>query len=478
MEGPAPAKNSVPFAYENMPGRTRVAVAFSRALPALRSVLFLWERGAAAKTFAAPAAPTHISALAKERSVLHFLFKHLVRNALNARRPARQAGRGRPSLAFRPWLEGLEDRTVPSTATHFLVLVPEATDVGQATDVDVIALDASNHRVGDYTGTVQLSSTDTSTTSGGSALPTTYTFTAADRGAHDFVVTPGTTGTETLSAADTTTSSITGSASLLVDPAPVATHFLLLTSPSFGCAGQTSGGQASAGVATNVRVVALDDSNHVVTNYTGTVQLSSTDSATTVDGTSVPTTYTFTTADHGSHVFAVTPGATGTETLTATDTSNNSLTGSVTLQVNAAPVATHFLVVVPQNVQAGKPAAVVVEALDASNHVVPNYTGTVQLTSSDTAAALGGATLPATYTFTAADHGVHAFLVTFATNGSQTVTATDTSNSSLTGSATTTVGTSGTPETPSLFVGQFGRHRGPDRIAILDSVFLNFRGRF
>jgi hypothetical protein len=231
-------------------------------------------------------------------------------------------------------------------------------------------------------------------------------------------------------------------------------------------------------VATNVRVVALDDSNHVVTNYTGTVQLTDTDSATTVDGTAVPTTYTFTTADHGSHVFAVTPGATGTETLTATDTSNSSLTGSVTLQVNAAPVATHFLVVVPQNVQAGKPAAVVVEALDASNHVVPNYTGTVQLTSSDTAAALGGATLPATYTFTAADHGVHAFLVTFATNGSQTVTATDTSNSSLTGSATTTVGASGTSETPPLFVGQFGRHRGPDRLAILDSVFLNFRGRF
>ena len=408
--------------------------------------------------------------------MLHFLFQHLVRHFLDTRRPV---GRGRRSpLSFRPWLEGLEDRTVPSTATHFLVVAPEAADVGQATDVDVIALDASNHRVRDYTGTVQLSSTDASTTSGGTALPTTYTFTAADRGAHDFVISPGATGTETLSATDTTTSSISGSASLLVGPAPVATHFLLLTSPSSGCASQTSGGQVYAGEATSVRVVALDDSNQVVTNYTGTVQLTDTGPATTVGGTALPTTYTFTTADHGSHVFSVTPGTTGTETLTATDTADSTITGSVTLQVSPAPVATHSLVVVPQNVQAGTPAAVVVEALDASNHVVPNYTGTVQLTSSDTAATLGGATLPATYTFTAADHGVHAFLVTFATNGSQTVTATDTSNSSLTGSATTTVGTSGIIDASPLFVGQLRGHRGPDRIAILDSVFLNFRGRF
>jgi hypothetical protein len=405
--------------------------------------------------------------------VLHSLLKHLVRNA---RRPAR-----RLPPAFRPWLEGLEDRTVPSTATHFLVVVPQATDVGQTTGVDVIALDASNRRVRDYAGTVQLASTDSATTSGGSALPTTYTFTAADRGAHDFVIDPGVTGTETVSATDTSNSSVTGSASLLVDPAPVATHFLLLTGPSSGCgsqSSQSSGGPVSAGVATSVRVVALDDSNHVVTNYTGTVQLSSTDSSTTVGGTAVPTTYTFTAADRGAHVFSVTPGTTGSEALTATDTSSSSITGSVTLQVSPAPVATHFLVVVPQSAQAGKPAAVVVEALDASNHVVPNYTGTVQLSSSDTAATLGGATLPATYTFTAADHGVHAFLVTFATNGSQTVTATDTSNSSLTGSATTTVGTSGSSQTTPLFVGQFGGHRGNDRVAVLDSLFLNFRGRF
>jgi cytochrome c oxidase assembly protein Cox11 len=342
-----------------------------------------------------------------------------------------------PSRRFRPLLECLEDRALPSTATHFLVQVPQAAQVVQSASVNVVALDDSNHVATSYSGTVQLSSTDSSTT-----VPSAYTFTTADHGHHTFTITPGTTGTETISATDTSNSSITGSASLLVNAAPVVTHFLVLASSSQGstdhhCGGQfstdftsSSSGSVSAGAPTNIRVLALDASNHVVPTYTGTVQLSSTDSSTTV-----PAAYTFTTADQGAHTFSVTPGTTGTETITATDTSDSSITGSVSLTVNPAPVATHFQVIVPQNAQVGQSAPVKVVALDASNHIVSNYTGTVQLSSSDTAA-----TLPASYTFLASDAGSHVFSVIFGTTGSQTVTATDTSNSSLTGSATTSVG--------------------------------------
>src|SRR5207249_12009250 len=94
-------------------------------------------------------------------------------------------------------------------------------------------------------------------------------------------------------------------------------------------------------------------------------------------------------------------------------------------------VATHFELLTGRDVQTGLPTSIVVVPLDASNHVVRNYTGTVHLTSSD-----ADGTLPDDYTFQARDHGRHVFQVTFATTGSQTVTATDTATASITGAVT------------------------------------------
>jgi hypothetical protein len=93
--------------------------------------------------------------------------------------------------------------------------------------------------------------------------------------------------------------------------------------------------------------------------------------------------------------------------------------------------ATHFAVITTGPALAGFPAAVELVALDASNHVATGYTGTVHFTSSD-----AGATLPADYTFTAADNGSHLFSVTFAPAGKQTLTATDSTTATITASLT------------------------------------------
>jgi adhesin/invasin len=67
---------------------------------------------------------------------------------------------------------------------------------------------------------------------------------------------------------------------------------------------------------------------------------------------------------------------------------------------------------------------------DAYGNVVTGYTGRVHFTSSDQTAAL-----PANYTFTAADKGVHAFVsLVLRKRGKQTITITDTLNSLLTSS--------------------------------------------
>jgi hypothetical protein len=130
---------------------------------------------------------------------------------------------------------------------------------------------------------------------------------------------------------------------------------------------------------------------------------------------------------------------TGSSTGTSSDT---------TTTAGAAAVATHFLILTPKSAAAGVAGTVVVEALDASNHRVPNYTGTVQLTSSDAGATLAGAALPATYTFQAGDHGAHIFEVTFSAAGSPTLTATDAADGTLTGTVTVTVGSASTSADP------------------------------
>ena len=77
----------------------------------------------------------------------------------------------------------------------------------------------------------------------------------------------------------------------------------------------------------------------------------------------------------------------------------------------------------------GVSTQVLVVALDASNHVVKNFTGTIAFTSSD-----ASAILPAAHAFTATDHAVHVFSTTFETTGTWTITVKDTDFSTITGS--------------------------------------------
>ncbi|HEV7425967.1 MAG TPA: hypothetical protein VGQ46_06330, partial [Thermoanaerobaculia bacterium] len=112
----------------------------------------------------------------------------------------------------------------------------------------------------------------------------------------------------------------------------------------------------------------------------------------------------------------------------------------------APPPATHFSVTAPANVTSGAAFNVIVTALDASNATVPSYTGTVHFTSSS------AGTLPADYTFTGGDAGVHTFSVTLTSTGAQSVTATDTVTASITGSANTTVSNAPPPPATHLSV--------------------------
>src|SRR5439155_6505061 len=147
----------------------------------------------------------------------------------------------------------------------------------------------------------------------------------------------------------------------------------------------------------------------------------------------LPANYTFTAGDSGSHTF--TNGATlktaGSQTITATDTTNVSISGSSSVQVNSAAPATHFSIVAPSGATAGAAFTLTVTALDANNNIATGYSDTVHCTSSD-----GLALLPPDSVLSS---GVGSFAVTLETASSQTITATDTGTSSITGSASITV---------------------------------------
>ena len=174
----------------------------------------------------------------------------------------------------------------------------------------------------------------------------------------------------------------------------------------------------------------MDSNGNVVPSYTGTVAFTSSDPFPAV----LPANYTFTATDQGVHTFSggVTLFTAGSQTVTVQDTATSSITGSATVAVSAGPTA-ESAVSAPLSAIAGSPFDVTITALDSDGNIMTGYTGTVAFTSTDPSPAV----LPANYTFTATDQGVHTFSggVTLFMAQSQTVTVQDTTTSSITGSA-------------------------------------------
>ena len=91
----------------------------------------------------------------------------------------------------------------------------------------------------------------------------------------------------------------------------------------------------TTGVASTFTVTALDANGHPATNYRGTIHFTSTDPLAVL-----PANYTFVAADNGVHTFSMTLKTVGMQSITATDTTTTSITGTQSgLQVNSAAPA-------------------------------------------------------------------------------------------------------------------------------------------
>jgi hypothetical protein len=305
---------------------------------------------------------------------------------------------------------------ITQTASVLLVSgFPSPATAGASGSFTVTVQDSSGNTVPGYRGTIHFSSTDSV-----ASLPADYTFTAADNGVHTFNAVFRTAGSQSLTATDLS-GSLNGSQSEITIVSAAADHFLLTPSVN----------TTTAGMPFDFIVMVQDAYNNLVAGYTGTVVFSSADPY----GASLPAAYTFTADDGGVHAFA--GGAilytAGTWNLTVSDTSNPALTGSANLLVVAAG-PDHFLIAPSASTTvAGTPFDFTVTVQDLYNNTVTGYTGTVTFSSADPY----GAGLPADYTFTADDGGVHGFAsaAILYTAGTWDIIAADTSAPALTGSA-------------------------------------------
>ena len=199
------------------------------------------------------------------------------------------------------------------TAAGFTVNAPLSAVAGTSFSVVVSAVDQTGAAFPSFTGTVSFSSSDVL-----AGLPSSYTFTAADKGTHTFTFVLKSAGADSVVA---TSGSLSGSDSVVVTPA-AASKLAFSQQPASTTAGTTLSVITVRVLDTYGNLETSDNSDKV------TLSLSSG----TLAGTATKT------VSGGTATFSdLSIAATGTYTLTATGTGRLSATSS-SFTISAAPV--------------------------------------------------------------------------------------------------------------------------------------------
>jgi len=200
----------------------------------------------------------------------------------------------------------------PAAVAQIVLFAPRSAQTGAPVTVEAVALNAFGQEV---------SSSDTLsvTTSDTAASPATQSVTLQN-GSASFQVTFNTAGQESLTATDTTTTTVPKATARVYVVNPTAITQIVLLAPR----------SVQAGVQVTVEVAALNALGQVVSS-------SDTLSVTTSDTAALPATQSVT-LQNGSAAFVVTFNTSGPQTLTATDGSGTTaLSGTMRVYVAAAP---------------------------------------------------------------------------------------------------------------------------------------------
>jgi FG-GAP-like repeat len=293
----------------------------------------------------------------------------------------------------------------PSVATSLSVSISGSVVAGSAATVTVKATDAFGNVATGYRGTVSFASSDAL-----AGLPANFVFNNKEAGVATFNVTLKTAGTQSITVRDSVNSTILGTVASNVTAASTAGSFVVSGFPS-----------TTAGAAKTFNVQVKDIFGNWTSSYVGTVNFSSSDVQ-----AGLPASYTFTSADAGSHTFTATLKTAGVQSISVKDSVTATAIGSQSgIPVTSSTATSIGISGFPATV-AGVVHNVVVVAKDAYGNISTGFTGTVSLSSSDSKAGL-----PASYTFTASDAGTHTFAATLKTAGLQSISVKDSTGTLL-----------------------------------------------
>ena len=211
----------------------------------------------------------------------------------------------------------------PAVATQLDLILPrQNVQVGVPVTVELAAVNAPGQPVQSFADTVTLASSDTA-----ASLPTSISFVD---GIATFSVTFNTAGSQTLTATDSTNTSLSAKATTNVVNPAVASQLVLILPR----------GNTQVGVPVTVQLAAVNSQGFAVQSFSDTVTLTSSDSAATL-----PSTITFV---DGIATFSVTFNTAGTQTLTASDSTNTALMPKATTNVVNPAAATRLVLIVPR----------------------------------------------------------------------------------------------------------------------------------
>ena len=284
----------------------------------------------------------------------------------------------------------------------FNIASPSSIGAGAAFSATVTAVDNSNNGVPSYTGTVSLTSNDPN-----AAFPTSVTFGSADGGALTVANLAWHTAGSGRTLRVTDANGITGTQAgiLVTSQGAVA---LQVTGVSSGVAGH----------AQSANIAALDSYGNLATGYSGTVVFSSGDLAAVL-----PSPVTFVSGTPNMTIAGIQMRTAGVQNITVTDVADH-LTASQNNIVITGGAAWQVQFLNITNAVAGQAQNIVVAATDAYGNIDARATGSITLSSSDTHAVINQNNLTLSYALS--DAGQRAIPLTWATAGTQSISATGT----------------------------------------------------
>lgn len=279
--------------------------------------------------------------------------------------------------------------------------LPESMIAGELATFSVTVKDEFDNLVTNYDGTVTFGSSDAQ-----AVLPAPYTFSSLDKGTANFAVSLRTAGDQTVTVS---AAGVSGS------PAVLTTNVRASLATSF----EVSGGPPAitAGDLVNVNITARDDYGNIATGYNGLVRFTSTDLKAALPPDSPLT--------NGQGQFTGVLKTAGDQFVNVFAPSNPELNGSVPVTVSAAGATSFVLSGITGPVTAGVPVSVGIVAKDQFGNLAVGYDGLVNFTSTDPEAILPPNT--------SLVGGMAMVSVTFATEGTQSLTARDTVNDTTAG---------------------------------------------